>query len=241
MAPLRFLADTNTLVAIDRPGYGLSDSAPVSDARPDRQADWIAAVLEATVSGPAVVVAHSLAAAPALWLAHRRPDFVAGLVLVAPFCRPTMPAPMPILRAATTPLVGWPVRTLLLPTLAEWIASAMLDTAFEPNDVPRHMRSLPFGRMAQPSAITAMAAELRSFNRGMIPLALRLRRLRVRTMLIGGAEDRVAPFARHAAWAAKRIPDSSAVCLRGVGHMLHHVSPAIVAASVESVRGERRV
>ena len=50
--------------------------------------------------------------------------------------------------------------------------------------------------MAQPSAVAAMAAELNAFNQGAIPLALRLRRLEVRAVIVAGGRDEVAPWRR---------------------------------------------
>ena len=88
--------------------------------------------------------------------------------------------------------------------------------------------------MAQPSAVAAMAAELNAFNQGAIPLALRLRRLEVRAVIVAGGRDEVAPWRRHALWAARRLPNSAGLVLGEVGHLPHHVCPAVVAAALES-------
>ena len=67
-------------LAIDRPGYG-STSLAAGGFR--RNADVLLGVL-AHLGTPAVVVAHSWAAGPALLAAWRHPERVSGLVLCAP-------------------------------------------------------------------------------------------------------------------------------------------------------------
>jgi pimeloyl-ACP methyl ester carboxylesterase len=238
MAPLAFLARDYRLTAIDRPGYGSSAPLPPAEMAQDRQAEWLADALAAFCVRRPVLVAHSVAAGVALWFALRHPDRLAGVVLVSPYCRPTMPAAMPLLRLATAPVAGKPVRALL-PVLARALKRPRLAAVFRPNPVPDYMEDLPVERAASPDSVMAMAAELRAYNRAMIPLALRLRRLRVRTVIVAGERDGVAETDRHAAWLAGRLPESAGVSLTGAGHMTHHVRPAMVAAALESARNAR--
>jgi pimeloyl-ACP methyl ester carboxylesterase len=67
-------------LALDRPGYGTS-SIDAGGFR--HNADALTEVL-AGLGRPAVVVAHSWAAGPALLVARRSPELLAGLVLCAP-------------------------------------------------------------------------------------------------------------------------------------------------------------
>jgi len=139
------------------------------------------------------------------------------------------------LRLAALPGLGAPLRALL-PLAARTLGRWRLHAAFGGKPVPRSLARLPFARMAQPSAILAMAAELRRFNESMIPMALRLHELPVRTVVLAGDQDDVAPWDRHALWLLQRIPNGAGACLSGVGHLMHHVRPAMVAAAVESAR-----
>jgi pimeloyl-ACP methyl ester carboxylesterase len=232
MAPLTPLAGRFRLIAPDRPGYGYSDPLPAAAMRPAGQAAWIAALLDRLGIGRAGIVAHSLGAAPALALALDRPERVAGLVLLAPFCRPTRPAAMPWLRLATAPVVGAPLRRVLLPALAGRVAESRMRDVFAPETMPGSFRDFPIGHAAADGAVMAMAAELRAFNRDMIPTALRLRQCRVPTLVIGGTCDRTAEYGRHAAWVAGRLGDASLLRLEGAGHMPHHTRPARVAAAI---------
>jgi pimeloyl-ACP methyl ester carboxylesterase len=237
LGPLRPLASRYRLVAVDRPGYGGSDPVPDEDMAPERQAAWLRSVMRALRLSRPVVVAHSLAAAPALCLACQDPRAVSSLLLLAPFCRPTRPSAMPLLRLAALPAIGAPVRALL-PLAARTLGRWRLQAAFGDKAVPPTLARLPFERMAQPSAILAMAAELRHFNDSMIPMALRLHDLPVRTVVLAGDDDEVAPWEQHALWLVQRIPNGAGACLSGVGHLMHHVRPAMVAAAVESARSD---
>lgn len=236
LAPLLFLAGTYRIIAVDRPGYGASEPLPEREMAPHRQSRWLAALLDALRVERPVLIAHSLAAATALCYADSRPDSLSGLVLISPFCRPTMPDAMPLLRIASARVLGWPVRKYVIPAVAPLMKRKRLASIFRPDKVPAYMGSLPVRTAVSPDAILAMAAELRGYNRSMIPLALRLRRLQVRTIVVSGDCDTVAPWARHAGWLARRLPNVSAACLSKTGHMGHHARPAFIAAAVESAR-----
>jgi pimeloyl-ACP methyl ester carboxylesterase len=71
------------VIAVDLPGH--AGSAPLArGATVDDFAGAVAGVLEAEGVGSALVVGHSFGGLVALRLAHRRPEVVRGLVLVAP-------------------------------------------------------------------------------------------------------------------------------------------------------------
>lgn len=78
------LAATTRTCAYDRAGYGQSDPGPMPRDSVRRAGDLLG-LLDATVEkGPVVLVAHSAAERTARLAAGRRPDIVAGLVLVDP-------------------------------------------------------------------------------------------------------------------------------------------------------------
>jgi pimeloyl-ACP methyl ester carboxylesterase len=68
------------LLAVDRPGYGSSQLEPGGFRH--NAAELIRLIEDR--GGPAIVVAHSWAAAPALMAARRSPELIDGLVLCAP-------------------------------------------------------------------------------------------------------------------------------------------------------------
>ncbi|RAI45522.1 alpha/beta fold hydrolase [Rhodoplanes roseus] len=234
MAPLVNPGEGHRLLAIDRPGYGGSEPQPACRMGPDRQADWLACVIARLDIGAPVVVAHSFGAAVGLWLAHRHPDCVKGLVLVAPFCRPTRPARMPLLRLAAMERLGRPLRWAL-PQLAPLIAGRKLAAAFAPDAVPPHVKRLPFAVAAQPGAVLAMAAELRGFNAAMADLGERLHEVTCPAVVIGGERDPVAPFDLHGEWLRARLPRCTVLRVADAGHMIHHVRPRTITRAIDRV------
>jgi pimeloyl-ACP methyl ester carboxylesterase len=77
------LAPHVRVVAYDRAGLGGSDPAP-GLATIDRQIGDLTSVITGLAAGPCVLAGHSLGGVLVQLLAFRRPDLVAGLVLVDP-------------------------------------------------------------------------------------------------------------------------------------------------------------
>ena len=68
-------------LAVDLPGHGRSES--IARQSIEGYSDSLAAFLEATVTGRAVLVGHSMGGAVALQLALKQPDLVAGVALIS--------------------------------------------------------------------------------------------------------------------------------------------------------------
>lgn len=124
------------IIAPDRPGYGWSDRLPGGKAGMKSQAAWLHELLDTIGIESCLLVAHSLSAGMALWFAALAPHRTAGLLLVAPFCRPTRESFMPWLRLATPPLVGAALRATVLPLLAERIGRGRMRALLEPYAIP---------------------------------------------------------------------------------------------------------
>lgn len=82
----RHLGD-GEVIAIDMPGYGEAPEPP-RVLTVERNADLVAAYLQARVKTPAVIVGHSMGAQVALEVAVRHPATVQGIVLVGPTVEP---------------------------------------------------------------------------------------------------------------------------------------------------------
>ena len=80
------LAPHVRVAAYDRAGLGGSDPAP-GLVTIDRQIDDLASVITGLATGPCVLAGHSWGGMLVQLLAFRRPDLVAGLVLVDPGTR----------------------------------------------------------------------------------------------------------------------------------------------------------
>lgn len=223
-------------IAIDRPGYGFSDPLPPASSGPDAQAVWLERVLSVMGIKRAVIVAHSIGAATALHFASRRPQRVAGLLLLAPYGRPTRPAFVPLLRAAMLPLIGAPLRRLIRAAPSP-LARAKLAAVFHPNEVPARLRRFPFRHVTRSRALLAIGYELRGYNHAMMRLSLRMRQLQAPTVILAGEKDRIAQSERHAFWLASRLPNAELILLPKVGHMPHHVAPGSADQALRHLLG----
>lgn len=223
LAPLRDAAPGRLFIAPDRPGYGLSESLPLN-CGPIGQAHWLRWLVDALGAGPPVIVAHSLAAGPALAFAALYPQKLRGLVLIAPFCRPTRHALMPGLRAANTPIVGSLLRHAVIPHVATAIGRRKLRRAFAPTPVPPFLRDFPFAHAAQPRAAQVMAGELRAFNRDMALCRKSVPRIETPVHVLCAPDDTVADMQWHISWLTGWPRDCVVHMLRG-GHLIHHTHP----------------
>lgn len=216
------------VLAVDRPGYGFSDLAPVDAAGPAAQALWLTHLLEAVEVRPAVVVAHSFGAAVALWIetasAGKPP-----LVLINPFCRPTQPAAAPLLRLAVAPGVG-PLIRRGLPAAGGHLLKRSLARACAPDRLPASLAGLRATSVIHERSVLAMAGELRSYNADAerLPTSGSARR---QIAVLSGRHDRVIASRAHVEWLQCFAPQVEHRALCG-GHMLHHTRPEAVLQAV---------
>jgi pimeloyl-ACP methyl ester carboxylesterase len=218
-------------IAPDRPGYGWSDPLPKGCQDPLTQAAWADALLEALGIGRAHVVAHSIGSAAALCLAAIRPERVAGLVLMAPFCRPTPHRWKLGLRLSVAPVVGGLIRRRLAPLLVRRWGRRMLSDMLAPTRLPPWLEGFPMEHAARPDSIVTLVDELRAFNATMEQVALRLR-VEAPVLAILGELDRTAPAEWHLPWIQAHAERVEAIRLRGVGHCVHHAEPERVRAAL---------
>ncbi|AQR62876.1 hypothetical protein BZG35_15350 [Brevundimonas sp. LM2] len=220
-------------IAFDRPGYGFSAPAGPDAMSPRDQARAVAGAMASIGASGAVIVGHSFGAAPALLLGEDPGAAPAGLVLISPFCRPTRPAAAPGLRAANAPGIGPLIRSAL-PRIAGPLGRRMVRAGLHAGQAAPNPTAFPWRRMAQGSAVQAMAGELRGFNADMTALRTRLKEIRVPTVILADPEDPVIPMKPHVRWLTHRMPEAT-VRWRAAGHLLHHADPQAVVAAVRSV------
>ncbi|HEU4828979.1 MAG TPA: alpha/beta fold hydrolase [Gemmatimonadales bacterium] len=201
------------VVAIDLPGFGLSDkpAAPYTlDAMQRRVADFIARWTE----GPVVVVGHSMGGEIAAALAIDEPRVVAA-VLVAPAGHAlaalvdSLPASLAGIAGAATPLVI-PVHD------PQWLG--------EPED------RLRYDPILDPAYRAATRAVLEQFDFG--ALRDRFGELEKPVLVIWGRQDPTIPFEVGETIAAE-LPCATLVPIDGALHRPHQAQPDRVAGAIE--------
>jgi len=211
-------------IAVDVPGFGASDRPWPHDYSVLGEARSLLAYLDARGIERAILVGNSLGGAAALLVAADHPDRVAALVLAAPA---TPEAP-----------IAWQVKLMRLPVLGE-VALALANRLLAAHG----LRSWLFARADRvtprvvddawkPMTIRgtrrAALAAIRSDRRAHAGLE---RRIRVPTLIVWGAEDRLIP-ASGAPRVQANIAGSRLVVIPDAGHLPQREQPEAFASTV---------
>ncbi len=220
------LGERRRVIAYDRRGFTRSAHAPVDDLEVHRED--AAALLGALDAAPAVVVGWSSGGLIALDLAVRRPELVAGLVLVE---APLHASKRPGLRQARAAIAARVLSRVKddaagSEVFLRWaLRYSTGGTAFDRLDESMREAMLANGR--------ANMAELRAGT------AEHLSREEVATLrapvvcLVGELSDRA--FSRATGYVAGLVPGARVVRVAGAGHAIHLERPGEFVAAVREV------
>ena len=195
-------------------GYG--DEATASD---------VVSVIEALGGGPAILVGASMSAAAVTIAAGRRPDLVAGLVLIGPFLRNGGSKFMrQVLHVALTrpwgPSVWRMYATKLWPGLGEGAAER----------AARSKASLTRpGRWPAFHATSAVDHDVVTPWLGRVKVPV--------LVIVGDADPDWTDPAAEAAWVASNFADAETVTVHGAGHAPMLERPAAVNPAVSTFLG----
>lgn len=211
-------------IAVDLPGFGCSDRPWPYDYTVDGAARALLTFLDARGIRRAALVGNSLGGAIAMLLAAEHAERVTHLVLASPAtAEAKIPWPVAMLRAprigeaalaaARRPLVAYGLRHWLFADAARVTENA-IDDAWIPLTVPGTRRA----------ALAAIRTHRSRFH-GLEG------RVRVRTLIVWGAEDRLLPV-RDGSRLAERIQGSRLVALSNAGHLAQREQPAAFSRAV---------
>lgn len=211
-------------VAVDLPGFGLSDRPWPYDYTVGGQAEALLRYLDARGFDRAVLVGNSLGGAVCLLVAAARPSRVAALVLVGS-ASPVSTIPWNF-RLLRVPVVGEIEMELLIRPVMEQalrrrlFARAERVTEEEIDDDWRSVRV--------PGTRRAALAAVRSSSRGYEDY---LGRLRVPTLVLWGKEDRILP-PENGLRLATEIAGARLVILPDTGHIPQEETPGEFSRAV---------
>jgi pimeloyl-ACP methyl ester carboxylesterase len=224
-------------IAIDRPGYGFSTGGYFTF---DRQLQAVHEVIEKFHLGRPVLVGHSYGGTISLGYAERHPGGVRGLVLVDAaagdcprhdnvFTR----AQARFIQAIELPVIAQVADVTFSQLVRTASAEPAESEAFSPAPVnPKHRHrvlaiNLKHGNLeAYAGEVLAANKEIETVNRG-------LATLRVPTVVIQGAQDKlVKPQCGQSI--ASSVPGAKLQMVPG-GHMAPYTHPAVVAAAATSL------
>jgi pimeloyl-ACP methyl ester carboxylesterase len=223
-----------TLLAVDRPGYGRSDSVPAGSwATVESAADDVAAVLDCLDAGRVGVVGWSAGGRVALALAARRPDLVGRVVVVAtpapdeevPWIDPAQREELERLSTLAPADVHAELNARLGSLVPEdpfsmdalWLLAAVTsdEPALREPGVRDRLGEMLRAAFAQ--GTTGLAADIAGYC--LQPWGFEPEAVEAKTLLLYGSHDPLAG-PRHGHWWGERLPDARLEVVPGAGHLL---------------------
>lgn len=210
------LSDRFRTVATDHRGWGESTTAS-EDYGLQALADDAMAVIDATAPGRYVLVGHSMGGKVAQLIASRRPEGLAGVVLVAP----ASPAPSALsLEQRRGMTAAYDSRESVRATVEHVLSGKRLAAADLERVVEDSLRGAPAAKRAWPMTVM------------MEDIGAAVSRIAVPVMVVGGELDQVDPVDGLREDVVARIAGASLHVLAGTGHLSPLESPAELAGLI---------
>ena len=216
-----------TVVAFDRPAFGLSERPMPGDWRgdnpygPERQVGLTVGLMDRLHMDEAVLVGHSAGGRIAALTALRYPQRVRALVLVAPAVGAGSGRPEWL-----KPLLRTPQMRRLGPLLVRSISSSGPDTIRLAWHDPERITKEIMAGYSKPLQVEDWDRALWEYtiSQRAEDLVPRLQEMRVPVMVITGDDDRIVP-PDHSADLVNRLPDARLVVIPQCGHLPHEERP----------------
>lgn len=219
------LARERTVIAFDRPGFGLSERPLAwrgeNPYGPEGQATLTLALLDVLGIDRAILVGHSAGGRVAALVSQRQPERVAGLVLVAPALGGDAGPASAVAKLARLPQVDH-LGPLLVRSLTGTLESILERSFHDPAKLTPQIR-----------AGYRLPLRARDWDRGLWEIVKApagpdvrpgLSGLRQPVLVITGDDDRIVPPAQSVE-AARVIPGAELVVIRACGHLPQEEQP----------------
>ena len=227
------LAETNRVIAFDRPGFGHSERPRSVVWTPAAQARLIAGALHAMGESEATIVGHSFGTLVAAELGLAFPKLARALVLIGGYYYPSLRPDAAFAAPPAIPVVGDAIRYTVSPLLGAAMKPGMETQIFAPAPVSAGWRSrFPFEMTLRPSQIRAAAAEAALMVPAAASIAPRLLALTQPVTLIAGRGDKVVSTEDQSQRLAAALPDAELHIVEDSGHMVHHTAADRVTAAI---------
>ena len=236
LGPFEALAARHRVIAVDRPGHGLSTRLRFADASPWRQAAIIHEAAVALGAERPVVVGHSFGGAVAMAYALQFPAETAGVLALAPIVWPEPRLEMAVFGPRAPPGAGDLLAHGSAATLDKVALPLLWRAMFLPQAMPaRFERNFTFDLAGGPTTGVATGEDSASILTSLWRSVVGYASCRPPVRILGGGEDLVVNNALHGAALARILPDGRFEELPGLGHMLHHFAADRISASVEEL------
>ncbi|WP_407148489.1 alpha/beta fold hydrolase [Bradyrhizobium sp. ORS 86] len=232
------LARTRRVILIDRPGHGWSTRERVADSTPAIQGRMIVDALAKLGVDRAIIVAHSWPGALGLRIALDDPDRIAGLVLLAPVAYPWRGGVGRYNKMISTPLIGPLLAHTITMPLGWLVTEASARGVFAPQRMPDHfIRDSATPLLLRPREFIANAWDLVTLKAAVVAQAPRYAEITAPLTIIAGDADKTVWTHIHSRPLAATVVDARLIVLPGIGHMVQHAAPDLVASEIEAIAG----
>jgi pimeloyl-ACP methyl ester carboxylesterase len=222
------LSQTRRVISFDLPGFGLTGPNVDGDYSDARYVTFVRNLLARLGVGRVVVVGNSLGGEIAWQLALAEPARVAGLVLVDAAGHAFEPESIPLgFRIARTPVLREGMRWLL-PRRA--IEDSVLSVYGDPARVSAALVDRYYELTLRAGNRVALMQRMAQLAPGPVE---RLPEIRVPTLILWGAKDRLIPLQWGQAF-HKAIPGSQLVVFADLGHVPQEEDPAATLAALRT-------
>ncbi|MFN3304930.1 MAG: alpha/beta fold hydrolase [Roseateles sp.] len=220
------LARTRRVISMDLPGFGLTGPRADGDYRDVRYVAFVRQLLSRLGVGRVIVAGNSLGGAVAWQLALADPGRVAGLVLVDAAGHDFQPESVPLgFRIARIPVLREGMRWVL-PRRA--VENSVRDVYGDPSRVSTALVERYYELSLRAGNRVALMQRMDQLAPGPVE---RLGEIRVPTLILWGAKDRLIPPRWGQAF-HQAIPGSRLVTFPGLGHVPQEEDPAATLAAL---------
>lgn len=218
------IAQTNHVIAFDRPGVGQSDRIDRAED-PSVQAAMLKQASQTLGINRPILIGHSYGGIVALAWAISGTREIAGLMPVSAVSMPMDHDVEPILRLIARPVIGPVIAKLACTVLRKKALADAVKKAFSPHDAPDgYMAHIGNTLFTNPVELRNNARELSALKHYLPALSTQYPTLTMPVEIIHGTADATLTCEEHADKLAKIIPNARYSQLEGIGHMPHYLA-----------------
>lgn len=226
------LAKSYRVLALDRPGLGLSDALPANDQGLAAQARHLRAAAAALGVERPILFGHSYGGSVALaWALDAPPR---ALILVS---APSLPWPGPLdpWYRLNNSRAG---RAVFVTLAAAWVPFSYVRTTingvFAPESAPQgYADHIGVSFTARQSVLATNVAQVNALRDQLVAMEPRYPMLTLPIEMVHGDADTIVPLAIHSGPLAPRLASAHLTVLKGAGHMPHQTRADAVIAAID--------